>query len=166
MDIIKLIDSNKEDIKYYHQHPAVDVSSADKLNYLKGLSLLITVDGKIDAKEQKYISDLFHTFDLPEEELKAFNKFQSKLDESDVSHIINGIKTCGMSKIFLIDCLILAYVDDEVAPQERSLIDKYFDLFEIKSSIKDQIYHAHNLLKDQADRWQHESLESLFNVLE
>jgi len=166
MDIIKFFKQPDNLGTQYEHHPAGSLEQEDKIRYLQGLALLCIVDGKITTDEKEYLAGLVETFDLPNSMLDDFLAYANNPDQEIIPHIIESIKTNKMEKIFLIDCLILAQEDSKIEQQEKDLIDQFFELFGIESRIKDQIYYAHNLIKDQEDRWQLDSLEALFTALE
>ena len=165
MNIISFVKTAEERNLSFENHPAKELSEENKIKYLNGLALLMNVDGEISTDEKEYIGTLIRTFQLPAERMEELVTFAENPNDEAVQDLVDSIKSKAIKNIFLVDCLILAYKDSVIHEKERELIDKFFNLFEIKDRIKDHIYYVHNLIKEQDEKWQFDSLQAVSNLM-
>ncbi len=165
MDIISFVKTAEERNLAFENHPAKELSLENKVKYLNGLALLMNVDEAITADEREYIGALIRTLDLPEDQLDHCVEFAKEPSRDAIEVLVDSIKSKDIKNIFLVDCLILSYKDGVVHEKERELIDHFFSLFEIKDSVREHIYYVHNLIKDQDEKWQFDSLKAVSSLM-
>ena len=110
------------------------------------------VDDDIDEKEKEYIRMLLNSFDLPEEKLEEFVAFAENPDDRAVRDMMAFFPERDIKYVFMFDCLMLAYCDEEFHEKEKAIIDQYFEGLKLTDREKEQILYLHEKIKEQDKR--------------
>jgi tellurite resistance protein len=104
-------------------HPLAGADAHDKLNYLKGLSLVIHADKNKHAEEAAYFGALFRTLNPGQgtlDELLAFAEKPDFTDMTAIRQLLRRQEITGMA--FLLDLVMLAAADAAISEEEKALI--------------------------------------------
>lgn len=104
-------------------HPLVGADDQDKINYLKGLSLVIYADKNQSAEEVAYLGALFRTLNPGQETLEQLLAFAEKPNFADMLAIRELLRRQEITGVvFLLDLVMLAAVDAAITDEEKALI--------------------------------------------
>lgn len=133
--------------RVFKNHPISEISLENKIYYLNGLALMITIDGDIDPNEKEYLSVFINTLKLNKEYLNELIAFSQNPTEDEIQEILTAIKECDLSDVFLLDCLGIIDADGKKEAEEHALFNTYSTALEISAHQKADIFKLIELFK-------------------
>ncbi len=136
MNIEELIKSKQENLFIIENHPAVNMRLSDRILYLDGIALMMSIDHEIHKKEKKYLTTLIVSLDLPKENLEQFINFSKKNYNNSVEIISKSLKRNNLEIIFLLDLLIIRLADNKIRKEETELLTFFAKELEIDETTR------------------------------
>lgn len=146
-DILEMIDMIKDSTKL-DSHPLIQMDLELKMHYLNGLALLMNVDGEIHEKEKEYFSALINISGMSDDTLKNLLEFCTDPNPEIVKEMIQELqKDAKVTKLFLLDLLILAGKDGRFYEKEKNFISKISEHFSVPTETVSVLEHVAIALK-------------------
>lgn len=139
IDIIDFVEDLTRESTAFAHHPMCSFELEDKILYLNGISLLITVDGNIHKKEQDYLTILIKSFGLALDQVDEILSFAQNPDKDTMQTFFRRFRDQEISWTVLLDCIMMAHHDGHFHEKEQIIIDSISENLNIEVSKKAEI---------------------------
>jgi len=141
MDILKMLNEIEEE-NYgisFIEHPAVKLDLDKKILYIYGIALIMNTDSKISSKEEGYLKLLVKLLKIDDSYFEQSVDFSKSADKEAINDIIENISETEIIKPFLLDLLLMAYIDNELNDSEIKIFEQFGKFFKINKKTLESI---------------------------
>jgi len=122
-------------------HPLLNCGLEEKMFYLRGLGLVMAVDGENHDTEQEYIKNLINFLELDDKvfnDILDFIKQKNKVD--CLEELVNLLADHPLLKIaFMVDAVILTERDGVVKDEENNIVEQFAKHLSVSANQMDEI---------------------------
>ncbi len=134
LGLLKKIEIEKES-EIFEKHPCRELDTESKVHYLNGIALVMNEDNDVSETEKKYLGTLVNSFELDSKYINESIEFAEEPDEKSVMEMLKAFSSNEVKYSFIIDCMMVANADGDFSDEEAKLIEQFFDLYDISSSM-------------------------------
>jgi uncharacterized tellurite resistance protein B-like protein len=109
-----------------------DLKKDDMISYLKCMSAIAAVDGKVDETEKIYFNHMMELFHVPEAS-RIFIR-RNLENPPPLVPILRDIKDTKVKNMIVRDAYLMALADDSIAPQESAALTAIKNVFGISDA--------------------------------
>ena len=131
MELLNLLKKATIEILKFDNHPCIKLDENVKIQYLNALALITNADGNICPKEIEYLKVFIDSFGLSQDMLDIFIEFGKSPDEKTMLKMMQTLNTKDIKYNLLVDCMMMAYRDENYCDDECAMINQYFTMFKI-----------------------------------
>ena len=107
------------------QHPALEASIEDRIDYLVAVASIAFADGTTDRSELLKISELCAELGVTGDGAQRVASAASVPYREQIEHILGRFRQSGLRVTLLIDAMVVAYADDKVDTGEVAEIARF-----------------------------------------
>ena len=113
------------------EHEAVDSPLEERVGYATVVALMAAADDVVDDRELDHLDKLCAALALPEASTPEVLAAAEAADEVRVQEAISVLRGSDLRFTLFTDCLLVAFADDEVVPEEEAQLSELADALDI-----------------------------------
>lgn len=146
MATISFLKQLKKQDDFFVEHPCDTLEITDKLNYIKGLSLIANEDGDISSHEIEYLNTLVRSFHLDNNHVKGILKEIKNPTQEMLVSVVDSITSKNLEYFFILDAIAIAKADGDFDEEEKALIKQYESVFDLEKKESKELFKVSKFL--------------------
>lgn len=106
------------------EHEAVDSPLRERVGYATVVALMAAADDEVDERERDHLKKLCAALALPESSTAEVLAAAEAADDVRVQEAIGVLRGSDLRFTLFTDCLLVAYADDQVVPEEEAQLSE------------------------------------------
>jgi len=113
------------------EHEAADSPLEERVGYATVVALMAAADSEVDERERDHLDTLCEALALPEVATAEVLAAAEAADEVRVQEAISVLRSSDLRFTLFTDCLLVAYADEKVVPEEERQLRELADALDI-----------------------------------
>ncbi|HHH30385.1 MAG TPA: TerB family tellurite resistance protein, partial [Polyangiaceae bacterium] len=113
------------------EHEAIDNPLEERVGYATVVAMMAAADDDVCERERGHLDRLCEALALPESSTTQVLAAAEAADEARVQEAISVLRGSDLRFTLFTDCLLVAYADEQVVPEEEAQLSELADALDI-----------------------------------